>query len=227
MDLRHVLIVDDDDEIRGLLLSLLSRAGYAVSTAKSSLEIPKLMTIFRFDAVILDVLMPFETGVEFLNRVNIKVPVLMLSALGNVDDRICGLESGASDYLAKPFEPKELLIRLKNLINNSVNKMFNSSIVQFGDFIFDLNKLLLEKKGIRIHLTTMEGQILKVLAKNATNIVSRDNIISQLREVNLRTIDAQIARIRTKLGENSKKPEFLQTIRHEGYVLWAKYVRQP
>ncbi|MFQ3307126.1 MAG: two-component system phosphate regulon response regulator OmpR [Candidatus Midichloriaceae bacterium] len=217
----HILIVDDDDEIRDLLAKYLEKNSYVVSFAKDTKEAESLMDIFKFDLIILDVLMPNENGLDFLKRKNdIGIPVIMLTALGDVDDRIIGLESGAEDYLTKPFEPKELLIRIEKLIIRFKPVTSDAKKVSFGDYNFDLNtKSLFYKKEV-VSLTTNQRELLNIFIKNIENVITREDIVKQLNNVNIRTIDTQITRLRQKIEKNPKKPEFLQTIRNTGYILW-------
>jgi len=216
----HILVVDDDLRIRQLISQFLSENGYAVSTAGSIAECEILFTQFIFDVAVMDVMMPGETGIDFLKRRKINLPIILLSALGKVDDRISGLECGAEDYLTKPFDPRELLLRLYNIMkrgNQSANK--ESS---FGEFKLELASGKLTHKDKNIHLTTAEKTILLELAKSAGKIISRDTLCQILGGIETRTVDAHIARLRSKMEANPKSPEFLQTIRGEGYVLWSK-----
>jgi two-component system phosphate regulon response regulator OmpR len=219
----HILVVDDDNRIRKLLQQFLQEQGYAVSTASNTRECELLLGEFVFDVVILDIMMPGETGIKFMKRAKdkIKSPVIMLSALGDVDDRINGLESGAMDYLAKPFEPKELSLRIQKILK------FNSQSSKplkcyFGDFELDLVSGNLSKNGSVVHLTTTEKQLLLRLAEHGGTIISRDKISELFPSINPRTMDAQVARLRTKIESNPKAPEFIQTIRGSGYVLWVE-----
>lgn len=221
--LTHILVVDDDDGIRRLLQRFLCEQGYAVSVASDTRECAVLLKEFIFDIIILDIMMPNETGMKFMKRFKdeIKAPVVMLSALGDVDDRINGLESGAVDYLAKPFEPRELLLRIQKILklNATVNKQIKC---YFGDFELDLQSGNLSKNGIAVHLTTTEKQLLLYLAQHNGTIISREKICKIYPSINPRTMDAQVARLRTKVEKDPKMPEFIQTIRGSGYVLWVR-----
>ncbi len=218
--LGHILVVDDDLRIRSLLSQYLIENGYAISTASNVKECELLLKEFRFDLIILDIMMPGESGIDFVKRKKsqLKTPVLMLSALGHVDDKVDGLESGAEDYLTKPFEPKELLLRIQKIIKRQTPILDN---IKFGEFVFDLANNTLSKGYETIHLTQTEKNLLKILGKNLGQIVSRDELQKQLSDINLRTIDAQIARLRAKIEIDSKSPKHLQTIRGEGYVLFG------
>jgi two-component system phosphate regulon response regulator OmpR len=167
-------------------------------------------------------MMPNESGIDFLKRSQsvLKTPVIMLTALGDVDDRINGLESGADDYLSKPFEPKELLLRAKKLLSrNKDKKQYNLCI--FGEYTFDIEKSQLTKNMQHIHLTTNESRMLQALAKRTGEIISREEMQEYFDDVNIRTIDVAIARLRNKIEGDNKTPQYLQTIRNQGYVLWG------
>lgn len=223
----HALIVDDDSEIRCLTSEFLSKNGFAVSQACNSTEAEFLLKQFKFDIIILDVLMPKEKGTTFLKRKkSLHCPVIMLTALSDVDDRIQGLESGAEDYLSKPFEPRELLIRIHKIIDRKVNVEEKSATVNFGIYAFNKkNSSLIELNSKkRLHITTNEKKLLTLFTSNIGVVISRKEIAFNLNEVSTRTIDTQIARLRSKIENNPKKPEFLQTIRNQGYVFWGNLV---
>jgi two-component system phosphate regulon response regulator OmpR len=217
----HILVIDDDNEIRQLLAKYLNKNGYIVSLASNTAVAEELFELFQFDLVILDVLMPKETGLEFLKRKTLKQPVIMLTALGDVDDRINGLESGAEDYIAKPFEPKELLIRIEKLILRFKKDSLTEKKIKFGDFQFDLERKTLLHNNALILLTTSQRDLLNIFAKNLGVIIPRDEIAKQLNDINIRTIDTQITRLRSKIEKDPKSPIFLQTVRNHGYVLWG------
>ena len=218
----HILVVDDDEEIRRLLSEYLQKNGYIVSFASNTEIAEVLLGIFRFDLIILDILMPKETGLGFLKRrVTIEPPVIMLTALGDVDDRINGLESGAEDYMAKPFEPKELLVRVEKLIARFKKTSSMEKKIKFGNYEFDLENKNLLKNNENIPLTTNQRDLMTIFVKNVGVVISREEIVRQLNDVNVRTIDTQITRLRGKIEKNPKNPEFLQTVRNRGYVLWG------
>ena len=214
--MHHILIIDDDLDIRTLLAKFLIQSGFFVSTASDTSQADELMSIFDFDLIILDIMMPKERGTDFLLRLQKKhPPIIMLTAMADVDDRINGLELGAEDYLAKPFEVKELLLRMKNLINRRVLE----STKNFGAYSFDINKMTLTKDSHLVHLTTTEANLLKVLIHSSGNIITREEIISSSAvTINERAVDAQIARLRTKIEDNPKNPLYLHTIRNKGYI---------
>ena len=217
----HILLIDDDEEIGQLLSEYLNKNNYIVSIANNTFVADELLDIFQFDLIILDVLMPNETGIEFLKRKFLNTPVIMLTALADVDDRINGLESGAEDYIGKPFEPKELLIRIEKIISRFKKESNAETKVKFGDFEFDLENKNLSSDGQLISLTTSQRDLLNIFNKNINVVISREELARQLNNINARTIDTQITRLRTKIEKNPKSPEFLQTIRNQGYVLWG------
>jgi len=222
----HLLIVDDDERLRELLSKYLSENGFEVTLADSAFSARKIMGTFQFDLVILDVMMPGETGMEMtksLKSENFETPILMLTAMGDVDNRIMGLELGADEYLAKPFEPKELLLRI-NAILRRVNSKKNSheSEIQIGMFHFNPSRKALRKGSESISLTTTESNMLKVLVDHIGQEISREYLMELIGvQTTTRTIDVQITRLRKKLEQDPKKPKFLQTIRNKGYILWA------
>ena len=218
----HILVVDDDKEIRHLLSEYLQKNGYLVSFAHNTKIAEILLGTFQFDLMILDILMPKETGLGFLKRkTTIETPVIMLTALGDVDDRINGLKSGADDYMGKPFDPEELLVRIEKLITRFKKTSSIEQRVEFGNYEFDLENKTLLRNGENIFLTTSQRDLMTIFTKNIGIVISREEIIEQLNNVNIRTIDTQITRLRGKIEKNSKNPEFLQTVRNQGYVLWG------
>lgn len=218
MEIFHLLIIDDDLEIRSLLSKFLINNGFLTTTAKDTEEADKLMNLLKFDLIILDIMMPKENGISFLSRIQNKhIPVMMLTAMADVDDRINGLELGAADYLAKPFEVKELVLRIKNLL---ARRSSNTQIIRFGPYAFDLYFYNLNHNETKVYLTTNESNLLKILAQKYGQIVTREEIITNIgEEVTERTVDAQIARLRNKIEPNPKKPLYLHTIRNKGYIL--------
>ncbi|MDJ1304953.1 MAG: response regulator transcription factor [Candidatus Midichloria sp.] len=214
----HILIVDDDFEIRSLLSELLIKNSFIVSTAKDTEEADKLLQLIIFDLIILDVMMPKESGIQFLTRMKKnQPPIIMLTAMADIDDRINGLELGAADYLAKPFEVKELILRIKNLL---CRKTSYTQVVRFGPYEFDLDKNSLTCQKSKIHLTTNESKLLNILAKKYGRIVAREEIVlNNEEELTERAVDAQVARLRNKIEKKPKNPLYLHTIRNKGYML--------
>lgn len=212
----HLLVVDDDTRIRSLLQKYLLESGYFVSTAKDTEEADDLLKNFICDLIILDLMLPKENGISFIKRLkkaHNKTPVIMLTAMGETENRIEGLEVGADDYLAKPFEPKELLLRIANILkHNNKNK-----IISFGSFTYNQQTKCLYKYDNIISITQSENDLLFLLIQNANTIVEREELANKL-SINERSVDVQIVRLRNKIEENPSRPTFLQTIRGQGYI---------
>ena len=219
----HILIVDDDDRIRNLLKDYLSENGYIVSTSENASQAKEKLEYFKFDIIILDVMMPGQNGYEFTKEVKkqIKVPIILLTAKGEVENRIKGLELGADDYIGKPFEPKELLLRIKNIINKN-NKINLKSKHSIGAAEVDLNKMTVYLKNSLKKINNSEKKILIEMLSNPGTTFSREEIgkISGIKQE--RSIDVMITRLRQKLELDPKSPKYLQTIRGLGYVLWIE-----
>jgi two-component system phosphate regulon response regulator OmpR len=222
--LYHILVIDDDTRLRNLLARFLDENSFYVSVAKDTEEAKKLMAEFLFDLLIVDIMMPGQDGIDFtINfRKEYKIPIIMLTARGEFEDRIKGLESGADDYLQKPFEPKELLLRINNILRRlvSTNKE-QQKICHFGDFSFNFSNSRLKKGEEYIHLTEGETKILAILCKEQSVVISREKIATICGDVDERSIDVQITRLRKKIEINPKQPNYLQTIRNCGYVLYS------
>lgn len=219
----HILVVDDDLRLRKLLQRYLQENGFLVSSAKDAESARMFLNYYTFDLLIVDVMMPNETGIEFLQklRVDNDVPAIVLTAMGETEDRITGLEAGADDYLPKPFEPKELILRIKNILKRIPQKDEGKKTLLLGDFIFDLDKKELNSKfGGIIHITPVEQSILSVLGAKVGKIFTREKLAEILgAEQGLRSIDVQITRLRKKIEKDSKNPRYLQTVRGKGYML--------
>jgi len=219
----HILVVDDDDGIRDLVKQYLKQNNYLVTTAKSSEDAFEKVKIIKFDLIVLDIMMPGKTGLEFTieNKKKIDTPIILLTAKGEASDRIEGLEVGADDYLPKPFEPKELILRINNVLNKT--KIEDSRrIIKFGNIKIDLNKLFIYKNGQNLKINNTEKIILEKMINSPGKIFKR-NEIGNLIDLNKeRSIDVIITRLRKKIEENPKRPKYLQTIRGEGYVLWIE-----
>ena len=220
---KHILIVDDDDRIRSLLKDFLKDNSYIVSTAENSIQAKKKLEYLKFDIIILDVMMPGQNGYDLTREIkkDMKVPIILLTAKGEVENRIRGLEIGADDYLGKPFEPKELLLRIKNIINKN-NKIELSSKYYVGAAEIDLNKMTINTHNKIKKINNSEKKVLIEMLANAGKIYSRQEIgkISGISQE--RSIDVMITRLRQKLEASSKNPKYLQTIRGSGYVLWIE-----
>ena len=219
----HILIVDDDDRIRNLLKDYLSENQYIVSTAENADQAITKLNYFKFDILILDVMMPEKNGYELTKEIkkSLKVPIILLTAKGEVEDRIKGLEIGADDYISKPFEPRELLLRIKNVIKSN-NKIDLNSKHIVGAAKIDLNKMTISLKDKVRRINNSEKKILLEMLANPGKPFSREEIGKISRISQERSIDVMITRLRQKLEINPKNPKFLQTIRGEGYVLWIE-----
>ena len=217
----HILVVDDDDRIRGLLKDYLSDNKYIVSTAENAEQAKLKIEQIRFDILILDVMMPGQNGYELTKEIKkkFKTPIILLTAKGEVENRIKGLELGADDYIGKPFEPKELLLRIKNIIKNN-NKIDLNSKQVVGKAQIDLNKMVITLQDENKKINNSEKKVLVEMLSNPGKTFSRDEIgkISGINQE--RSIDVMITRLRQKLELNPKNPKYLQTIRGKGYVLW-------
>ena len=228
IDKSHILVVDDDGRLRSLLQRFLRENGYFVSVAKDAEEARLLCGEYRFDLLIVDIMMPNETGLQFLEklRVESKVPVILLTAMGETADRIVGLELGADDYLPKPFEPKELLLRMKNILKRAPKiKVLETVSFDFGDCFYDVErKELISKTGEVIHITPVEQSLLNILSEKSGQIFSREELADILGAgQSPRSIDVQITRLRKKIESDSKNPRYLRTIRGKGYMLLGSH----
>ena len=219
----HILIVDDDDKIRNLLRDYLTENHYIVSTAEDAIQAKERLKIIKFDIIILDVMMPGQDGYDLTKEIkkDSKVPIILLTAKGEVENRIKGLELGADDYLGKPFEPKELLLRIKNILAKK-NKVDLKSQYNIGRAQVDLNKMTITLEEKTKKINNSEKKVLMEMLANPGTTYSRDEIgkISGISQE--RSIDVMITRLRQKLEINPKNPKFLQTIRGAGYVLWIE-----
>ena len=219
----HILVVDDDDGIRELVKEFLNKNNYLVSTAKSSEDALEKVKIIKFDLIVLDIMMPGKSGLEFTieNKKKLFTPILLLTAKGEVSERVEGLEVGADDYLAKPFEPRELILRINNILSKT--KIEDSKrIIEFGTIKIDLNKLFIYKNDQSLKINNTEKIILEKMINSPGKIFKRDEIGSLIELDKERSIDVIITRLRKKIEENPKSPKYLQTIRGEGYVLWIE-----
>ena len=220
---RHVLIVDDDDRIRDLLKDFLTENNYIVSTAENGEQTKNKLNFIKFDIIILDVMMPGQNGYELTKEIKkkLKVPIILLTAKGEVENRIKGLELGADDYLGKPFDPKELLLRIKNIISKD-NKIDLDSKYYVGNAEIEINKMLIKLNDKLKKINISEKKVLIEMLANPGKTYSREEIgkISGINQE--RSIDVMITRLRQKLEINPKNPKYLQTIRGSGYVLWVE-----
>ena len=219
----HILVIDDDDGIRSLVKKFLNENNYLVTTASSAEDAEKKIEILKFDLIILDIMMPGKSGLEFIkeNKKRLETPIILLTAKGEAIDRITGLEIGADDYLPKPFEPKELLLRIKNIVEKTqVNNQ--KRIVDFKNIKIDLNKQLILRNNEEFKINNTEKTILEKMINNPGKTFSREDIGIIIDLDKERSIDVIITRLRKKIEIDPKNPKFLQTIRGAGYVLWIE-----
>jgi two-component system phosphate regulon response regulator OmpR len=219
---RHLLVVDDDDRIRDLLKQYLSRAGFRVTTAADAAAARKLMGLLDFDLLVLDVMMPGEDGFSLARWVRARdrsTPVMMLTARGLAGDRIEGLTLGADDYLAKPFEPQELLLRIEAVLRRAGPRPGGQRQVQLGACSFDLERSELSRDGAPVRLTEAEAQLLRTLALSAHAPVDRMALGPENPDSSGRSVDVQVTRLRRKIEPDPKNPRYLQTVRGVGYML--------
>ena len=219
----HILVVDDDDGIRELVKQFLNKNNYLVTTAKNAEDALEKVKIIKFDLIVLDIMMPGKSGLEFTNenKKKLDTPIILLTAKGEPTDRIEGLETGADDYLAKPFEPKELILRIRNILNKT-NVIKHKREVEFGNVKINLNKMLISKNNKQIKINNTEKQIFEKMLNAPGKVFSRESIGRLIKIDKERSIDVVITRLRKKIEDNPKNPQYLQTIRGEGYVLWIE-----
>ena len=222
----HILCIDDDDKIRELLEIFLNKHNFVVSTAKDAFEGEKTSELFSFDLIVLDIMMPKKSGIEFLNKfrkTNTSVPIIMLTANSQLEKKTKSFIFGSDDYLIKPFEPIELVLRINKLLNPRINKLKKSSEFFFGEFKYNLNTKSLKKNEKHIGLTGAEQYLLEILVNNINKEVSREFVIQKLKlDSNLRSIDVLVNRLRKKIT-SSGNTSFLKTIRGKGYMLISEY----
>lgn len=218
----HVLVVDDDTRLRDLLRQFLGRNGFVVTTAADAVEARARLESFAFDIAIIDVMMPGESGLELTRtlRARTSLPVLMLTARAETADRIAGLSAGADDYLSKPFEPDELLLRLRAILRRAPPPPAAPTQIAFGPFRFSPTRDELLRDGVPVRLTTAETALLRVLAERADSAVSREDLVARAHvDGGERTIDVQVTRLRRKIEDDPRNPRWLQTVRGAGYIL--------
>ena len=219
----HILVVDDDDGIRDLVKQYLNENNFLVTTANSAEDANKKIEVVKFDLIVLDIMMPGKSGLEFTqeNKNLMNTPIILLTAKSEVTERIEGLEVGADDYLSKPFEPKELVLRIKNILNKTKRRDLKR-VIDFGSIKIDLNKHLIIKNSKEYKINNAEKIILEEMINSSGKTFSREEIGRILKLDKERSIDVIITRLRKKIESDPKNPKYLQTIRGEGYVLWIE-----
>ena len=221
--LAHILVVDDDDRIRELVKQYLLENKFLVTTAKDAFDAKNKIEIIKFDLIVLDIMMPKKSGLELTSEIKkeIDLPIILLTAKGETSERVTGLEFGADDYLSKPFEPKELLLRIRNILSKTLQKN-NVSKISIGNSNLDLNKLIINKNGKKYKINNTEKLILQKMIQSSGKVFSREEIGKLININKERSIDVIITRLRQKVETDSKNPQYLQTIRGSGYVLWIE-----
>ena len=221
--LAHILVVDDDDRIRELVKQYLLENKYLVTTAKDAFDAKNKIEIIKFDLIVLDIMMPKKSGLELTSEIKkeIDLPIILLTAKGETSERVTGLEFGADDYLSKPFEPKELLLRIRNILNKTLQKN-NINKISIGNSSLDLNKLIINRDGKKYKINNTEKLILEKMIRSSGKVFSREEIGKLININKERSIDVIITRLRQKVEIDSKNPQYLQTIRGSGYVLWIE-----
>ena len=219
----HILVVDDDDGIRSLVKQYLNENNFLVTTSNSAENAEEKVLIIKFDLIVLDVMMAGKSGLQFIkdNKSNIDTPIILLTAKSETEDRVEGLEIGADDYLPKPFEPKELILRIKNILNKT-KKYDQKRIIEFDNIKIDLNKLLIIKNENEFKINNTEKIILEKMINNPGKTFSRETIGGLIALDKERSIDVIITRLRKKIENDPKNPKYLQTLRGAGYVLWIE-----
>ena len=219
----HILVVDDDDGIRSLVKQYLNENNYLVTTARSAEDAKEKIDLIKFDLIVLDIMMPGKSGLEFTqeNKSVLNTPIIFLTAKGEASERVLGLETGGDDYLPKPFEPKELILRIKNILEKTSAKN-RKRIIKFGNVKIDLNKSFIIKNDKEFKINSAEKIILERMINSPGQTFSRDEIGKIINLEKERSIDVIITRLRKKIEKDPKNPKYLQTIRGEGYVLWIE-----
>ena len=218
----HILVVDDDKGIRALVKEYLDQNNFITSTAENAEKALEKTKIIKFDLIILDIMMPGKSGLDFLkeNKNFIDTPIILLTAKGEANDRIEGLETGADDYLPKPFEPKELLLRIRNILNKT--KVKERKEIEFGNVKINLNKMIIHKNNKQIKINNTEKKIFEKMVNSPGKVFTRESIGKLIKIDKERSVDVVITRLRKKIEDSPKNPKYLQTIRGEGYVLWIE-----
>ena len=219
----HILVVDDDKGIRELVKEYLDQNNFITSTAKSAEDAKEKVNLVKFDLIILDIMMPGKSGLEFLkeNKNILDTPIILLTAKGEASHRIEGLETGADDYLPKPFEPKELILRIRNILDKT-NIIKDKKEIEFGNIKINLNKMIIYKNNKQVKINNTEKKIFEKMLNSPGKVFSRESIGNLIKIDKERSADVVITRLRKKIEDTPKNPKYLQTIRGEGYVLWIE-----
>ena len=219
----HILVVDDDDGIRNLVKKYLNENNFLVTTANNAENAEEKVKVIKFDLIVLDIMMPGQNGLEFIskNKIKYNTPVILLTAKNEANERIEGLEIGADDYLPKPFEPKELILRIRNILDKTKSKNIKR-VIEFDNIKIDLNKIIIHKKNKEFKLNNTEKIILEKMINSPGESFSRNYIGNLINIDKERSIDVIITRLRKKIELDPKNPKYLQTIRGTGYVLWIE-----
>ena len=220
---KHILIVDDDDRIRELIKEYLENNDFYITTAKHAEDAKNKIKLIKFDLIILDIMMPGQNGLDLTKEIKSTSdqPIILLTAMGETSDRVFGLETGADDYLPKPFEPKELLLRIKNILKRIKKNKNLNPILKFGDIKVDLEKMSIVSKKGETKLNAAEKSLLEKMVLSAGQIFQRDQISKIVKLSKERAVDVMITRLRQKIEPDPKNPKYLQTVRGNGYVLWT------
>jgi two-component system phosphate regulon response regulator OmpR len=218
----HILVIDDDDKIRELLKQYLKNNNFIISTAINATDAEEKLKIFKFDMAIIDIMMPGKDGLQLTKEIreNLDLPIILLTAKGEAEDRIKGLEIGAEDYLAKPFEPKELLLRISNIIRRIKKNKNTIDLIKIGKVFINVHKMVIQKDKKIIKINTSEKNLLENMINSAGKTFSREEISRITNLTQERSIDVLVTRIRKKIEPDPKNPKYLQTVRGSGYVLW-------
>jgi two-component system, OmpR family, phosphate regulon response regulator OmpR len=220
---KHILVVDDDDRIRELIKEYLESNDFYITTARDAEDAKNKIKLIKFDLVILDIMMPGQNGLELTKEIKLTSdqPIILLTAMGETSDRVSGLETGADDYLPKPFEPKELLLRIKNILKRIKKNKNLNPILKFGNIKVDLDKMSITSKEGDIKLNSAEKALLEIMILSVGRVFQREQISKIVKLTKERAVDVMITRLRQKIEPDPKNPKYLQTVRGNGYVLWT------
>ena len=220
---KHILVVDDDDRIRELIKEYLESNYFYITTARDAEDAKNKIKLIKFDLIILDIMMPGQNGLELTKEIKLTSdqPIILLTAMGETSDRVSGLETGADDYLPKPFEPKELLLRIKNILKRIKKNKNLNPILKFGNIKVDLDKMSITSKEGDIKLNSAEKALLEIMILSVGRVFQREQISKIVKLTKERAVDVMITRLRQKIEPDPKNPKYLQTVRGNGYVLWT------